>query len=130
MTYKTNPVDLDHLDALLYIGSRFSTDEHIVTFSMFFPLDEMGGTREEQIDFAQCGGIPFWSPNKNAAKTIAEVLNAYPALSAELRRLRGLVREYAEAADEPPASPDPGYISKREVRSLRALYDAGKEIAK
>lgn len=62
MTNKINPVDLDKLDALPYIGRRFSVDEHTVTYSMAFPLDEMGGTEEDQIEFAKCGGLPFWTP--------------------------------------------------------------------
>ncbi len=57
--------------------------------------------------------------------------DAYPALSAELRRLRGLVREYASVID---VLRGPDAVStaawKRWEDALRALYAAGKEIAK
>lgn len=65
-----------------------------------------------------------------------EVVDAYPALSAELRRLRGLVREYAEArqawedwkGDDGDEALDDVYGELD--RAEEALYAAGKEIAK
>ena len=62
------------------------------------------------------------------------ILDAYPALSAELRRLRGLVREYAEARSEfkalAEARQDACEAIARLLTSERALAAAGKEIAK
>jgi hypothetical protein len=64
------------------------------------------------------------------------LFDAYPAMSEELRRLRGLVREYAEARqawdDWAITDGDDALESTYSEldRTEEALYAAGKEIAK
>jgi hypothetical protein len=119
----TKLVDLDQLDALHKAATPGPWHRDPLYWTM--RIVEKAGH-----DVAE--GLPdstVW-PCRDDADYIVALHAAYPAMAEELRRLRKLVREYAEACEEPPESPDPGYSSEREVLALHAIYAAGKEIAK
>jgi hypothetical protein len=77
-------------------------------------------------------GIVIVYENKRdqwAGEHLKAILDELDAARAELDRLRGLVREYAEAWDAARAQ-ERGGITPAEINALQALYSAGKEIAK
>jgi hypothetical protein len=127
----TKLVDLDQLDALekaapvspWIIDSR--DNYWAVTYPPKYPLE----INVAFDDGSACGEYGHACSDKTRDFIIA-LRNAYPAMAEELRRLRGLVREYAEARDNcRVVQSRSGEVSPLAAAG-DALYAAGKEIAK
>jgi len=132
MTDKTNPVDLDALDALHKDATPGPWHREPLYWTMRI-VEKAGHDVAEGLPDGTMW--PRW-PSRDDADYIVALRNAYPALSAELRRLRELVREQAEARDawDDWVERDSGKTLETAWNELdraeEALYAAGKEIDK
>jgi hypothetical protein len=126
----TEPVDLDRLDALHKAATPGPWE--VCDYGDFWAVNEVTTISLANRVFDDGSGGGEYGPecSEDTRDFIIALRNAYPAMAEELRRLRKLVREYAEARDNcRVVQSRSGEVSPLTAAG-DALYAAGKEIAK